>query len=133
MSTRGRLDRGSQVSGGLLVVSPAMCALLAPPLCAALRAWPAPPPEVVQVVSQVENLGRAHLASVGSGEVRSAMGTAGSGHDLTAAAAADLLGCTTRNVRDRAQRGTLPGHRSRRGWSFAVVDVLAARATQLGR
>lgn len=50
--------------------------------------------------------------------------------ELTAAAVAELLGCSAQNVRARAQRGTLPARRSPRGWRFdpeAVAEYLDLR------
>lgn len=46
---------------------------------------------------------------------------------ITTARAAEILGCTGRNVRRLAQRGRLPGVRNGKHWSFNREDVEAYR------
>jgi len=126
MTTRGRLDTGSVIVGDRLVLSPPACALLAPTLRNAIRCTVNPSPTAVQVVSQVELLGRT-AGFRGRAETTSAADQPRLSRDLDTTAAARLLECSTRNVRYLAEFGRIPAHWDGH-WKFSLEAILTYAA-----
>ena len=94
------------------------------------------PEEVWTVVRLLEDAGRAHAAAraaAGPAEPGGTCGIPPSGPSaslagMSTADAAAALGCTERNVRALAERGTLPAWRAGRRWTFDPADVEARTA-----
>lgn len=111
------------IIGHHLVLDARWCARISPVLRTALNRTVAPSPDLVQLVSEVELVGRLPQLN-GSAEVECGCEGGELAHALDTRKAADLLGITRRGVRDLAQRGTLPACWHERSWRFSLGAVL---------
>ena len=117
------------LDGPAVVVPGRLAYRLAPILVRALRAARDEgrriDADIVGVVRALEHAGRVYAAG------RLASGTYGIPVDdpsgrvnrMSTKDVAVAIGCTERNVRALAERGSLEGHRERTGWSFDAVAV----------
>jgi excisionase family DNA binding protein len=84
-------------------------------------------PEVLQVGEALSSAARHHQqASAARHAAPAPPGTASpcsQGDPITTTEAAERIGCTQRNVRALADRGTLPGERTARGWELDPAGV----------
>jgi len=107
------------IVGRHAVLNPRQCAAIAPALRESLRRAVNPAPSTVQIVSQIELLGRR-----GSTEPECGCGAEESRHALTTNAAARQLGISTRAVRLAVERGALEACWHKRSWRLSLTAVL---------
>ncbi|OFQ35886.1 hypothetical protein HMPREF2943_10500 [Corynebacterium sp. HMSC072D12] len=78
-------------------------------------------PKILHLAAQI------HSATGHSEPVRPTFEDTAEYEQITTASAAEILGCSERNVRRLAQRGRLPGVRNGKPWYFNREDVEAYR------
>jgi len=111
------------IFGEHVVLKPRQCGRIAPLLRTALNCLTRPAAELVQTVSAIELLARRANLS-GSAAVGAPDGPPCLEHGITTSTAAAIIGCSARNVRDLALRGTLRGCWDGKGWRFSLTELL---------